>query len=64
MEFHPTNVVFEQRTKDIAGSKSSWIDRDPRWFSTILDFYHMGKHMPMPERQELQPLKLCHPQGL
>lgn len=30
-----------------AAGRKPWIDRDPRWFSTILDFYHMGKHMPM-----------------
>ena len=23
-----------------------WIDRDPTWFSIVLDFYHMGEHMP------------------
>ena len=30
-----------------AAMSKPWIDRDPRWFSMILDFYHMGKHMPM-----------------
>jgi hypothetical protein len=42
---------FGKMETHAAGSKPSWIDRDPKWFSTILDLYHMGEHMPMPELQ-------------
>ena len=47
---------FGKMETHAAGSKPPWVDRDPRWFSIILDFYHMGKHMPMPEMPIQEPV--------